>query len=129
MSMSLPAAYWCVLIAALLPFVWVGVAKWGSHYNNATPRDPELYQGHRRRAHDAHKNAFEALPFFVGAVALALQFGGGRGPLLDVLCVAWILLRIGHGLAYLTDRATLRSLIWVAALAVNIAIFLTPALT
>ncbi len=62
-------------------------------------------------------------------MALALQFGGGRGPLLDVLCVGWILLRIGHGVAYVSDRATLRSIIWIAALAVNIAIFLTPALT
>ena len=43
--------------------------------------------------------------------------------------MAWILLRIAHGLAYISDRATLRSIIWVAALAVNIAVFLTPALT
>jgi len=129
MSMSLPAAYWCVLIAALLPFVWAGVAKWGAHYDNAAPRNLEQYEGHRLRAHHAHQNAFEALPFFIGAVALALQYGGGRGVLLDLLCMTWLLLRIGHGVAYVTDRATIRSLIWTLALAVNIAIFLTPALT
>ena len=128
MSLSLPVAYWCVLIAALLPFVWVGVAKWGSHYNNANPRDLTAYEGFRRRAVDAHLNAFEALPFFIGAVALALQFGG-RGALLDLLTIVWILLRIGHGVAYLKDRPSTRSIVWVVALAVNIAIFLTPALT
>jgi uncharacterized MAPEG superfamily protein len=128
MSMSLPGAYWCVLVAALLPYVWVGIAKWGPHYNNATPRDHAIYDGFRRRAHDAHLNAFEALPFFIGAVALALQFGG-RGLLLDLLTILWVLLRIAHGAAYVTDRPSTRSTIWVMALAVNIAIFLTPALT
>jgi uncharacterized MAPEG superfamily protein len=129
MSLSLPAAYWCVLVAALLPYIWVGVAKWSPAYNNADPRELTQYQGYRRRAHSAQLNAFEALPFFIGAVALAVQLGGARGVLLDVLCVVWVLLRIGHGAAYLADRANLRSAIWVAALAVNIAIFLTPALT
>jgi len=128
MSLSLPGAYWCVLIAALLPYVWVGIAKWGPGYNNADPRNLAPYEGYRRRSHDAQLNAFEALPFFIGAVALALQFGG-RGLLLDLLCVAWILLRVGHGAAYVTDRDKVRSVIWMLALAVNIAIFLTPALT
>ena len=129
MSLSLPAAYWCVLVAALLPYVWVGVAKWGAGYDNAAPRVLDPYQGYRGRAHAAHLNAFEALPFFIGAVALALQFGGARGLWLDLLCVAWILLRIGHGAAYIANRPNLRSLIWVVALFLNIAIFLTPALT
>jgi uncharacterized MAPEG superfamily protein len=38
-------------------------------------------------------------------------------------------LRIGHGLAYLWNRPLVRSGVWVVALAINIAIFLTPALT
>jgi len=80
MSMSLPAAYWCVLIAALLPFVWVGVAKWGTHYNNATPRDLDLYQGHRRRAHDAHQNAFEALEISDFAYVLEVGYSTISGP-------------------------------------------------
>lgn len=129
MSLSLPAAYWCVLVAALLPYVWVGVAKWGSGYNNAAPRVLDPYQGYRGRAYAAHLNAFESLPFFIGAVALAVQLGGARGLLLDALCVVWILLRIGHGAAYIADRPTLRSAIWIVALFVNIAVFLTPALT
>ena len=78
--------------------------------------------------HDAHLTAFEAEPFFLGAVALALQFGG-NSLLLDLLSVLWVALRIAHGLAYLWDRPLTRSSVWVAALAVNIAIFLTPALT
>ena len=128
-SMPLPLAYWCVLIAALLPFVWVGFAKAGAHYRNKTPRDLSQYEGYRRRAHDAHQNAFEALPFFIGAVVLAIQFGGASGLTLNLLAAVWVLLRIGHGAADLADKATLRSVIWVLALVVNLAIFLLPALT
>ena len=31
-------AYWCVLIAAMLPYVWVIVAKAGPAYDNRAPR-------------------------------------------------------------------------------------------
>jgi uncharacterized MAPEG superfamily protein len=118
-----------VLIAALLPYVFIGFAKWGPHYRNAEPRDLSQYEGFRRRAHDAHLNAFEALPFFVAAVVLAIQFGGAGGITLNALAALWVLLRIGHGAAYLADKATARSVIWVGAFVVNIAIFLQPALT
>ena len=126
MSLALSAAYWCVLIACLLPYIWVGVAKWGPHYQNDQPRDLDQSQGFRRRAHHAHTNAFEALPFFIAAVVMAHQFGAG-GLWVDGLAVLWVLFRIGHGLAYITDRATLRSLLWVGAFIANLALFLAPA--
>jgi uncharacterized MAPEG superfamily protein len=126
MTLSLTAAYWSVLVAALLPIFWIGVAKWGPHYDNADPRREGLYQGFRKRAHDAQLNAFEALPFFIGAVVLAIQLGGSRGPWLDLLCVMWLGLRIAHGAAYLANRPIARSSVWMLALIVNIGIFLTP---
>ena len=37
--MGLATAYWCVLISALLPYVWVAIAKAsGERYNNRDPR-------------------------------------------------------------------------------------------
>ena len=31
-------AYWCVLIAGLLPYVAAGIAKWDRTYDNRDPR-------------------------------------------------------------------------------------------
>ncbi len=31
-------AFWCVLIAALLPYVWGSLSKSGGSYDNARPR-------------------------------------------------------------------------------------------
>ena len=37
--MTLALAYWCVLFAALLPYLWVMIAKAsGQRYNNRDPR-------------------------------------------------------------------------------------------
>jgi uncharacterized MAPEG superfamily protein len=32
-------AYWCVLVAACLPYLWVVLAKSRSGYNNHAPRE------------------------------------------------------------------------------------------
>ena len=71
--MTLAVAYWCVLIAALLPYLWVVVAKTrGERYNNHDPRGWLQRQESRlvRRANGAHLNAFEAFaPFAAGVVS------------------------------------------------------------
>ena len=58
-------AYWCVLIAALLPYVWVGFAKGtAADYNNKDPRGwAAKQQSYRiRNAHAAHLNAVPPVP-------------------------------------------------------------------
>ena len=89
-------AYWCVLIAALLPIVCAGIAKWGAFnkprrdggYDNANPRAWLARQTDwRARANAAQANSFEALPFFIVA-----------------------------------GLPTVRSIAWTAAFVVNIAI-------
>lgn len=54
----MPVAYWCILIAALLPLVWVGYAKSGSHDNNTPRDDANRLDGAKRRAYAAHQNAY-----------------------------------------------------------------------
>ncbi len=59
----------CLLIAGLLPYLTIAVAKAQPDFDNHTPRDWEsLLQGFRRRAHAAHLNHFEQFPFFAAAV-------------------------------------------------------------
>ena len=127
---GLTVAYWTVLIAALLPIACAGVAKWGSFgiprqqggYDNHDPRAWLARQGGwRARANAAQANSFEALPFYIGAVIIAHQ----HGPLqlrLDLLCFLYVVLRLVYILFYLADLASLRSVAWILALVVYIAI-------
>ena len=123
-------AHWCVLIAALLPIVCAGIAKWGTFrtprtqggYDNVDPRAWLARQTDwRARANAAQANSFEALPFFIGAVVIAHQLGAQQG-LLDILAVVFVILRMVYILLYVGAQASARSLVWSLALVVNIAI-------
>ncbi|XOT97340.1 MAPEG family protein, partial [Alcaligenes pakistanensis] len=77
------------------------------------------------RANAAQANAFEALPFFYAAVLLAL-WSGVDGLRVQSLMIAWIVLRVLYLVMYIMNKATLRSLVWFLALAVNIWILFLP---
>ncbi|GAA4004314.1 MAPEG family protein [Comamonas faecalis] len=123
-SAVLTLAYWCVLVAALLPLLCAVVAKAGS-FRGADNHDPRAWYarlgGWRARANAAQANSFEALPFFIGAVIIAHQRGAGQ-PLLDMLALAFIALRLLFIALYLADIPRLRSMVWGVGLLVNIAI-------
>lgn len=116
--MPLAIAYWCVLIAALLPYAWVVVAKArGERYNNRDPRGWMQRQDDRlvRRANGAHLNAFEAFPPFAAGVVLS-QLAGVPHSTIAVLAVAFVALRVLHGILYLADQHRLRSLAWAGGI-------------
>ena len=111
-------AYWCVLIAAVLPYVWVVVAKTGaSDYNNKDPRGwLARQQSHRvRNANGAQLNAFEAFPAFAAGVLMA-QFAQVDPQRMAWLAMAFVAFRVLHGLFYLAGLHYLRSLAWLAGL-------------
>ena len=117
-------AYWCILVAALLPILCAGLAKAGNKdgFDNHNPRAwLQKQSGWHARANAAQANTFEALPFFMAAVVIAHQLQAGQG-LLDLLAVAFIALRLLYIALYVADLATLRSVVWGLALMVNIAI-------
>ena len=126
-------AYWCVLIAALLPYACTWLAKsqgFGKPrsqggYDNQEPRAWLARQdGWVGRANAAQANSFEALPFFIGAVIIAHQLGAPQ-TMLDILSVLFVTLRIIYIAMYVGGVAMVRSAIWAAALLVNIAILFT----
>jgi uncharacterized MAPEG superfamily protein len=126
-------AYGCVLVAALLPILCAGIAKWGllgkprreGGYDNHNPRAWLARQTDwRARANAAQANSFEALPFFIGAVIIAHQLHAPQTRL-DILAFLFIFTRLVYILMYLADMATARSLAWVVALGLNIAILLS----
>ena len=57
---SMSIAYWCLLAGGLFPYLYVGIAKANSAYDNADPRRLDQYVGLAQRAHAAHHNSFEA---------------------------------------------------------------------
>jgi len=112
-------AYWCILIAAALPYVWVSFAKCGAaEYNNKNPRGWLASQDSDRvrNANAAHLNAFEAFPAFAAGVLMA-QFAGVDPGRISMLAMTFVALRIFHGIFYLTGTQALRSIVWLGGFA------------
>lgn len=123
-------AYWCVFVAALLPYIWVTIAKAsGERFNNRDPRGWQTKQTNPRslRAHAAHLNGFEAFPAFAAGVVLA-QLAGVAPHLVNQLAVAFVIFRVLHGLFYVADKASLRSLAWLLGLLCALALIVLAAL-
>jgi uncharacterized MAPEG superfamily protein len=120
-------ALWCILLAALMPLLTTGIAKkLGGSYNNHDPRTrAQSYEGMARRAYSAHQNGFEAFPLFAAAVLVAEMKGGPRVTV-DMLAMAYVGFRAAYTAAYIYDRPSLRSVLWVLALAAAIGIFTSP---
>jgi uncharacterized MAPEG superfamily protein len=123
-------AYWCVLAAILLPYVWTYVAKLSGGFrprDNGAPRDfLDRLQGAPKRAHWAQLNTFEVIPGFMAAVIIAHLAHAPQGRV-DLLAVSFIVLRLVYGLLYMADQALLRSVVWTAGLACIIGLFVVAA--
>jgi uncharacterized MAPEG superfamily protein len=120
-------AHWCILIAAFLPYVCAGLAKFTnpqSRYNNHDPRAWLAQQtGFQARANAAQLNCFEVLPFFIGAVLLAHQLHAPQAKV-NALAVGFVVCRLLFIGAYLANQAWLRTVVWIVGLGLNVALFL-----
>jgi uncharacterized MAPEG superfamily protein len=107
-------AYWCILIAAVLPYAWVVAAKRGPRYDNSDPRRWLAKQDDARlhRANAAHLNAFEAFAPFAAGVLMA-QAAGIEPGLVTTLALVFVAFRVLHGIFYITNVHGLRSLSWL----------------
>ena len=123
-------AYWCVLIAALLPIAcaWlaksngIGKSRKQGGFDNNDPRGWLARQTDwHARANAAQANSFEALPFFIGAVIIAHQLAAPQ-TVLDILALVFVTLRVIYIAMYVAGLPTIRSGIWTLALLVNVAI-------
>jgi uncharacterized MAPEG superfamily protein len=121
-------ALWCVLVAALLPYVAATIAKaGGAKYDNRDPRAWLQRQGSWRvRANNAQLNGFEAFPFFAAAVIVAqlLQAPQER---VDALAVIFVAARVGHLACYLANWHWARSIAWLIGWLACIFLFVSGA--
>ncbi|KAF3460730.1 MAPEG family protein [Ralstonia nicotianae] len=124
----MPIALWCVLIAALLPYVCIQIARFtGPRRDNRQPRQwaADLTDV-AQRANGAQQNHFEVFPFFAVAVLVAI-LGGSPVDRVNGLAVAFIAVRVLYTVCYLANWATARSLVWTVGLVLTIALFVQPA--
>jgi uncharacterized MAPEG superfamily protein len=123
----LTIAFWCVLVAAFLPYIAVGMAKWDATFDNAAPREwLERREGWRKRAYWAHQNSFEAFPPFAAAVVIA-HIAGDSPVARDLFALGFVAARIAYIACYVADRPTLRSVVWALALACVVGLFVVAA--
>ena len=119
-------AYWCVLLAALMPYVATSIAKaGGERFSNRYPRRwLEQQQGIRARANGAQANSFEAFPFFAAAVIIA-HLTGAPQERIDGLALGFVAVRASYIVFYLADWHWARSVIWLVGLLVCLTIFVS----
>ena len=118
-----------VLIAGLLPVVCTGIAKRGfKHYDNHNPRAWLAQQtGERQRASAAEANSLEAFPFFAGGMILAML---AQTPVETVTWMGWafVATRLAYIYCYVTDKASMRTLVWAIGYAITIALYVAAAI-
>ena len=118
--------YMCLLICMLLPIFWAGVSKYGYgdiKYDNESPRDHlSSLSGKAKNAYNAEQNCYETFPAFAAAVIIAHQIGNDQF-IINMLCVVFFLTRILHGYFYITNKGSLRSIVFVLGLITNISLF------
>lgn len=121
-------ALWCVLAAALLPYLAATIAKaGGSRYDNRDPRAwLERQEGFRVRANNAQANSFEAFPFFAAAVIVA-QVLHAPQERVDALAVIFVAARLAYLGCYLADWHWARSVVWLVGWLACLFIFVSGA--
>lgn len=119
-------AYWCVLVAALMPYVASSIAKaGGERYNNRHPRLwLDKQQGFRARANAAQENSFEAFPFFAAAVIVA-HLTQAPQERIDALAVIFIVARVAYVACYLADWHWTRSIVWTIGIVATMTLFVS----
>ena len=118
-------ALWCLLAAALLPYLASGLAKFPNRrtYDNNHPREWLAGQtGMAARANAAQANSFEAFPFFATSVIVATLLHAPQERM-DSLAVIFVVARAIYIACYVADLATLRSLVWLVGMASVLGIF------
>ena len=121
-------AFWCIFVAMWLPLAWAGASKWGfSTYDNSRPRIwMEAQEGWRQHALWAQSNAWEAFAPFAAAVLIAHYLDADQTTV-DWLAGTFVFARILHGVFYIVNKSTARSVAWGVGFIAVIGLFVASA--
>ncbi|HGL9495422.1 TPA: MAPEG family protein [Neisseria gonorrhoeae] len=124
-------AYWCILIACLLPLFCAAYAKKAGGFRFKDNHNPRGFlahtQGAAARAHAAQQNDFEAFAPFAAAVLTAHATGNAGQATVNTLAGLFILFRLAFIWCYIADKAALRSLMWAGGFACTVGLFVAAA--
>lgn len=124
-------AYWCILASILIPLgcAWYGKMQGGfKHGDNATPREFWSHtQGAAARANAAQANSYEVFAPFAAAVLVAHATGNADQGWVNTLAVLFVASRIAYCVAYIADKPSIRSILWIFGLACIIGLFVQAA--
>ena len=126
---NMTIAYWCVFVAILLPLLYTAIAKFsGGDYqpkHNLAPRAfLNSLDGFRQRANWTQLNTHESIPAFMASVIIAHQIGGEQS-MIDMLAVAYIVLRLIYGALYMMNKGLPRTFVWSLSLLCILGMFFT----
>lgn len=123
-------AYWCILIAAFIPWFCAAYAKKTGGFKAQDNQHPRAFmanlQGAAARANAAQSNGYEIFPLFAAAVLIAHATNANM-QWVNVAAVIFVISRIVFSYLYITNLATLRSLAWFVGLLSIIALFVLSA--
>jgi len=119
-------SFYCVLIASLLPIVWVGYAKITAGFtvrdNANAPEFLSKVKGKSQRAKWAQNNSWEAFAPFAAAVIIA-HLCHVEQKLIDCISILFIVMRILFGFFYIYNKPTLRTLTWTVGIGCCISLY------
>ncbi len=119
-------AYFCVLIASLLPIIWTGYAKKAHGFSMKDNAAPRVYldalKGKGQRANWAQQNSWEAFAPFAVAVIIA-NLCHANPDRIDLYAGTFIVARILYGVFYIADKSTARSLVWMIGMTATIGLY------
>ena len=123
---TIATAVWAMVVASLLPVVMAMTAKVFGGFgvaDNAHPRDfLQQTTGASARANAAQQNSYETLPIFLAAVIAAMLLFVPQS-IINILAWLYVIIRIGYCVAYITNLATFRSILWVLSMACPLMLF------
>ena len=127
---SINTLIYVILAACLLPYAFAWIAKLSGGFSLKDNQHPREFLAHLTglpaRAHAVQLNSFESLPLFLASVLLA-EYLVVPTAITFNLSVAYLVLRLLYGVAYLANWATLRSILWLLSMACPILLLLLTA--
>lgn len=120
-------AYWCILLAYLLPLFCATIAKATGGFKPSDNRNPREFLAHTQglsaRADAAQQNGFETFAPFAAAVLVAHATGNAAQATINLLAILFIAFRIAYIFSYLKDKPSLRSAMWTGGFVCTIGLF------
>ncbi|WP_026471693.1 MAPEG family protein [Alkanindiges illinoisensis] len=127
---SINSLIYVILAACLLPYVFAWIAKLSGGFTLKDNQQPREFMarttGLAARANAVQLNSFESLPLFLTSVLLA-EYLVVPTAITFNLSIAYLVLRLLYGCAYLANWATLRSILWLLSMACPVLLLLLTA--